>query len=131
MESRMMDAEDHSCQNNLRIRRVTETVSMAELPTYIHGLLKTLAPEAPPDMLLLDRVHQVPKPAFLAATVARDVLLRAHYYHIKEMILRNSKLGTDMLTEYTNVKIFTDMSVATMRRCCSFQPPLRHLRRTT
>ncbi|CAH2312980.1 Hypothetical predicted protein [Pelobates cultripes] len=57
MDTNIIDAEDQSCRNNLRLRGIPEPVAAALLPTYVHGLLKVLAPEVPTDMLLLDWVH--------------------------------------------------------------------------
>ncbi|CAH2318362.1 Hypothetical predicted protein [Pelobates cultripes] len=67
-------------------------------------------------MLLVDRMHRVPWPRHLPDTAPKDVLLRAHYYHIKEHILRASRNKVKPPEEYPMVKLFTDLSSATLRR---------------
>ncbi|CAH2283846.1 Hypothetical predicted protein [Pelobates cultripes] len=57
MEIKIMDAEDRARRNNLRLKGIPETVTQAELSPYVRDLFKTLIPEAPADMLLLDQVH--------------------------------------------------------------------------
>ncbi|CAH2275663.1 Hypothetical predicted protein, partial [Pelobates cultripes] len=57
----MADAEDHT-QEQPHLRGVPETVLSADLPLYVCGLLHAYAPVILVDMLLVDRVHRVPKP---------------------------------------------------------------------
>ncbi|CAH2274437.1 Hypothetical predicted protein [Pelobates cultripes] len=89
-ESRLEDIEDRARLNNLRIRGVPESVQPADLQAYVRGHLGAYAPEVPSDMLLLDRVHRLPRPRHLSDSAPRDILLRAHYFHIKEHILRKN-----------------------------------------
>ncbi|CAH2296663.1 Hypothetical predicted protein, partial [Pelobates cultripes] len=68
-------------RNNLRLRGVPESVLHMDLQAYIRGLLRDYAPDIPADMLLIDRVHRVPKPRHLPDSTP-------HYFHIKELVLR-------------------------------------------
>ncbi|CAH2273850.1 Hypothetical predicted protein [Pelobates cultripes] len=101
--------EDRSCRNNLHLRGVLET----DLSLYVRGLLNAYASKIPADMLLADRV---PKPRHLPDSVPREVLLSAHYCHIKELIFRSSHTKATPPAEYTKVKISADLSTATLRR---------------
>ncbi|CAH2294067.1 Hypothetical predicted protein [Pelobates cultripes] len=67
-------------------------------------------------MLLVDRIHRLPRPRFLPETAPRDVLLRMHYYHIKELILKSSRNKATPLEGYPNLLIFADLSASTLRR---------------
>ncbi|CAH2327716.1 Hypothetical predicted protein [Pelobates cultripes] len=100
MEEKMADLEDRSRRNNLRLRGVPEEVANKDLPAYVRGLLHAFVPEVPTDMLLVDRVHHVPKPHHIAQAVPRDILLRAHYHHIKEHVLRSSRIRTSPPEDY-------------------------------
>ncbi|CAH2321913.1 Hypothetical predicted protein [Pelobates cultripes] len=90
-EQKIMDLEDRSRHSNLRIRGVPESITITELPNYILKLFKTLAPEISTDMFLLDHLHRVSKPKHKQATLPRDVLLKAHYFHIKNLLLKKSR----------------------------------------
>ncbi|CAH2312031.1 Hypothetical predicted protein [Pelobates cultripes] len=56
-------------------------------------------------------IHRVPKPRYLPDSAPQDVLLRAHYFHIKELALRTYRSKPDP----------HDLSVATLRRRREFQ----------
>ncbi|CAH2248877.1 Hypothetical predicted protein [Pelobates cultripes] len=88
MEARMADYEDRARRNNLRLRGFPESVLQDDLPLFVRGLLHAYGPDIPMDMLLVDRAHRVPKPKYLPDSTARDVLIRVHFYHIKEIILK-------------------------------------------
>ncbi|CAH2324623.1 Hypothetical predicted protein [Pelobates cultripes] len=90
-EAKLMDLEDRSRRSNIRLRGIPETVLPADLPSYVHSFFKLLTPEIPTDMLLLDRLHRVPKPQHIATSLPRDVLLKAHYFHVKDLLMRRSR----------------------------------------
>ncbi|CAH2254193.1 Hypothetical predicted protein [Pelobates cultripes] len=115
VEARVADQENRARRNNLRLRGVPETVLMDDLPIYVQGLLRAYAPDIPTDMLLMDRVHRVPKPKQLPDSVPRDVLLRVHFYHIKEHILRTHRSRADPHEDYSTIRIMADISAATLR----------------
>ncbi|CAH2283542.1 Hypothetical predicted protein, partial [Pelobates cultripes] len=58
----------------------------------------------------------IPRLKFLPDTAPRDVLLRAHYYHIMEHILRASRNKLKPPAYYPTVKIFADLSATTLRK---------------
>ncbi|CAH2319223.1 Hypothetical predicted protein [Pelobates cultripes] len=120
LDSKMMDAENRARRNNLRLRGVPETVFQDDFPAYVRSLMDTLAQDIPAEMLLLDRVHCVPRSRYLPDTTPRNVLLRAHYYNIKELILKSSHMRIQLPFKYATVKLFTDLSAATLRRCKAF-----------
>ncbi|CAH2284186.1 Hypothetical predicted protein [Pelobates cultripes] len=73
------------------------------------------------EMFLLDRIHRLPKPQHLPLTTQRDVLMRLHYYHIKEQILRAHRTKKDLPTQFKDVLLFMDLSAETLRRRRSFK----------
>ncbi|CAH2282029.1 Hypothetical predicted protein [Pelobates cultripes] len=125
IEARMADAEDRSRINNLRLRGVPETVLPGDLQAYVRGLMRPYIPEIPADMMLVDRVHRVPKLRNLTDTTPRDVLMRAHYFHIKEAVLRASRNRATPHEVYPSVKIMADLSAATLKRRKEFQETRR------
>ncbi|CAH2248775.1 Hypothetical predicted protein [Pelobates cultripes] len=76
-------------------------------------------------MLLLDRVHWVAKPP---DSTPRDVLLREHYYHIKELVLKSHRSKADPHKEYLSECIMADLSAATLRRRRDFNQVTTELR---
>ncbi|CAH2295938.1 Hypothetical predicted protein [Pelobates cultripes] len=46
--------------------------------------------------------------------------MRAHYYHIKEHILRGSKMRATPPPDYPTIKIYADLSAVTLRKRKAF-----------
>ncbi|CAH2322311.1 Hypothetical predicted protein [Pelobates cultripes] len=114
MEHKLANLEDRSRSNNLRLRGVPESVTQAELPAYVRGLLRAYGLVVPPDMLQVGRAHRVPRPRHLPDTTPRDVLIRIHYFHIKEHILHESRNKSKPHEDFPTVHLFTDLSAATL-----------------
>ncbi|CAH2301167.1 Hypothetical predicted protein [Pelobates cultripes] len=90
---KLADLVDRAHRNNLRLWGIFKTILPENLQAYVSGILQAYAPEILADMLLIDRIHCLPRPRFLPDTTPRDVLVRAHYYHIKEHVLRAGTRG--------------------------------------
>ncbi|CAH2311896.1 Hypothetical predicted protein [Pelobates cultripes] len=80
-ELKHYDLEDRSLRQNLRVRGIPESIMQADIPEFLTGFFKSLIPDMPTEMILLDRAHRVAKPKFLPADAARDTLTHLHYYH--------------------------------------------------
>ncbi|CAH2249684.1 Hypothetical predicted protein [Pelobates cultripes] len=76
--------------------------------------MRAYAPDIPADMLLIDRIHRVAKPKNLPDSIPRDVLLRAHYFHIKELVLHSHRNREGTHADFPAVRIMADIS-ATLR----------------
>ncbi|CAH2294331.1 Hypothetical predicted protein [Pelobates cultripes] len=79
-------------------------------------------------MLLIDRVHRLPRPRFLPETAPRDVLMRIHYYHIKEHVLRVSRIKVKPPADFPEIKIFAELLASTLRRRKDFSQIANTLR---
>ncbi|CAH2285558.1 Hypothetical predicted protein [Pelobates cultripes] len=124
----MADYEDRAPRNNLRLRGVPESISPEDLQVYVRVLLHTYSPDISADMLLVDRVHRVAKPKYLPDSTPRDVLLRAHYYHIKELVLRAHHSRPDPHEHYPSIRIMADLSAAMLRCRREFQQVTSEMR---
>ncbi|CAH2294093.1 Hypothetical predicted protein [Pelobates cultripes] len=74
-----------------------------------------LTPETPPDQLIIDRAHRLRRPKHLPNSAARDVIVRVHFYHAKER-------SPGMPEPYQDLKLFTDLSAATLQFRKSLTP---------
>lgn len=83
LKDKVVDLEDRSRGNNIKIRGVPESVFSNQLQQYTQDLFSTLVPFLSGPDLAIDRIHRLPKPSFLPAEVPRDVLLRVHFYQAK------------------------------------------------
>ncbi|XP_056398475.1 uncharacterized protein LOC130357419 [Hyla sarda] len=101
LQLKIADMEDRSRRNNLRASTLD---------------------------LLMDRVHRLPKPKTLPATTPRDVILRLHFYHIKEQLMLVARSSPSLPEEYSGLQLFTDLSAATLARRREFSAGTKALR---
>ncbi|CAH2285461.1 Hypothetical predicted protein [Pelobates cultripes] len=127
-ETKITDAEDRSRRNNIRLRGVPEDVGTQDLTAFTTELFGAVLPDIPADMLLLDRIHRIPRPQHLPPTTPRDVLMRLHYYHAKDQILRAHRARKDLPDKFKSILLFTDLSAETLWRRRSFKPVAEALR---
>ncbi|CAH2275924.1 Hypothetical predicted protein [Pelobates cultripes] len=120
LEGKIADNEDRDRRNNIRIRGIPENVSPQDLTHYVQKLFKSLIPSMTDADLRLDRTHRLPKPRHLPATIPRDVITRLHYFTVKDQIMQTSRLNPSLPEEYTDIKLFIDLSAATMTKRRSF-----------
>lgn len=116
LKNKVADLEDRSRRNNLKIRGIPETVPATQLLQYTQALFSTLLPSLSAQDLIVDRIHRLPKPAFLPENTPRDVLLRVHYYHIKEQILTTSRKADERHPQYAEIQILPDLSRHTLQQ---------------
>ncbi|XP_063300320.1 uncharacterized protein LOC134588112 [Pelobates fuscus] len=125
---KLANAEDRSRRNYLRIMGIPYKIDSLELQSYFQTMVKSALPTAKNTDLLLDRIHRLPKPGNAPAAAPKDVIVRFHYYHIKEEFL--GAVPTSGLTrDYSGMKVFQDFSAQTMRRRREFQLFTAELRR--
>ncbi|CAH2248999.1 Hypothetical predicted protein [Pelobates cultripes] len=127
-DSKLMDFEDRSRRNNIKVRGIPEEVGSQELGTFMLELFQSVLPDFSQDMFLLDRIHRLIRPQFLPASSPRDVLLRVHYYHVKEQIMRAYRAKENRPEKYKEVLLFADLSSDTLRFRRSFKDIIETLR---
>ncbi|CAH2327899.1 Hypothetical predicted protein [Pelobates cultripes] len=127
-QRKVMDLEDRSRRQNLRLRGIPEEVKQPDLHAFLIGYFKELAPDLPAEVLLLDRYHRVQKPTFLPQDTPRDVLTHLHYFLVKEALLQATRGGRDLPQKYKHIKLFTDLSAATLQKRKEFKDVTEALR---
>lgn len=91
IKAKLVDLEDRSRYNNIKIRSIPEFIPSAELCKYASTMVFALLPELSTVELTVDRIHRIPKPHHLEEAIPRDVLLRIHFYQAKEQILSKAR----------------------------------------
>ncbi|XP_063819111.1 uncharacterized protein LOC135057144 [Pseudophryne corroboree] len=110
------DLDNRGRRNNLRIRNVPETIEQNHLTDYLLRLFRSLAPSVPDDMLLLDRAHRALRPRSQEAKTPRDVILRFHYFAVKDQVYAKTRRMTTIPFEGSDLLIFQDLSPVTLNR---------------
>lgn len=122
------DLEGRSRRNNLRLVGIPEG-SEGQRPTeFIGGLLKDLLKldEAP----LLDRAHRTLRAKPRTGEPPRPVLIRVHFFHIRNEILRRANetsRGSPLLFQGKKLSIFPDYTAAVAKRRAAFGGVKREL----
>lgn len=116
LKTKVADLEDRSRRNNLKIRGIPESIPATQLLAYTQVLFSTLIPSLSPQDLIVDRIHRIPKPSFLPENTPRDVLLRVHYYHIKEQLLIVSHRPDSRHPQYAELQLLPDLSSHTLQQ---------------
>ncbi|KAG8579381.1 hypothetical protein GDO81_010854 [Engystomops pustulosus] len=128
MQAKLADMEDRSRRNNLRFRGVRESVKPDDLTEYLTDYFSLLLPQASQTDLIIDRAHRLPKPKHLAGDVPRDVIVRIHFYHIKEKIAMAARSQPSLPPRFKDISVSADLSAATLSRCRAFQQSTAILR---
>ncbi|CAH2300987.1 Hypothetical predicted protein [Pelobates cultripes] len=110
------DMEDRLRRNNITLRGVPEYVFQEELPQHLMSLFKFLLLSVADADLLIDRTHRGPKPRGLAADIPRDIIVRLHYFHIKEAIPQAHRKAPDLLEYLRGISLIINLSATTMAK---------------
>lgn len=128
MATKLADIEDRNRRNNIKIRGIPESVSGPELIPYIQQVMASLLKPISKRDLILDRAHRLTKPKNIPASAPRDVILRVHFYHIKEALMRISRDTSPLPEPYHQLKFYADLSQFTIQARRKLQPVTTALR---
>ncbi|CAH2225287.1 Hypothetical predicted protein [Pelobates cultripes] len=128
LEEAQEDLNNRSCRNNVRIRGIPETVTIEALGPTLRELFCGLLPEATPAELLLDRVHRALRAPMPNATQPRDVIIRVHYFHIKEALMQAAR-NTPLQIEGHQISFYQDLAPSTLRKRRELRPLTQELTR--
>lgn len=70
-------------------QRCSESVQNAQLNQYAYDLIHTVLPSTPTSEMVIRRIHRLPKPFYLPDNVPKDVIMRVHFYHVKDKLMSN------------------------------------------
>lgn len=111
--TKIEDLEKRSWRYNLRIRGLSESVT--DLEDAFLFRMQVLIHEISPHHLEIDTVHRVltaPRPDGLP----RDVLVKPHFYRLKEKIMSEARIMGDITLLGHNIPKFTVISQLTIQK---------------
>lgn len=90
-------------------------------------MIKVLLPELKNIELVIYQINRLPRPSFLPDSTPRDVILRIHFYHIKEQLMQEVRALGLLLDSYSCNCSLTYCSIPCNAESNStpFQNPLR------
>ncbi|CAH2319207.1 Hypothetical predicted protein [Pelobates cultripes] len=121
LEDMQEDLNNRSRRNNIRIRGLPEPSTPEALTAILHEAFSSLLPDALPSDLLLDRAHRALRPPSSSPTQPRDIIIRCHYFHIKEAIMRATR-ETPLQIEGHTVQLYHDLAPTTLRKRRELKP---------
>lgn len=128
LATKLADIEDRNRRNNVKIRCIPESVTGPDLIPYIQQMLTALIKPASKRDLIIDRAHRFPKPKGIPASAPRNVIMRLHFFHVKEALMRLSRENSQLLEPYQKLKFYPNLSQFTIQAQKSLQPVTSALR---
>lgn len=114
LQAKCEDLEGRSRRNNIRLIGIPEGLETSNPREFISHLLQDLLKlnEAP----LLDRVHRSLGPKPREGAPPRPLLIRVHYFHVKEQLLRLAGANSPLLYQGRRISIFPDFTPAVAKK---------------
>lgn len=128
LKAKLADLEDRSRRNNLKLRGVPETVLNTHLNQYACDLIKAVLPSIPASEVVIDRIHRLPKPSYLSDDIPRDVIMRVHFYHVKDQLMTSFRKNNQIPERFSRLQVYADLSQYTLQKRKSLLPITKALR---
>lgn len=122
--SKIDDLENCLRRYNFCIRGLPETCK--DVQSTVHTFIKELFPDLPEDRLELDRAHRALQPPRTDG-LPRDVVVKPHFYQVKEEIMRISSEEVQLTIQGHPVQIYADLSPYTIQERRALKPLLQVL----
>lgn len=120
------ELEGRSRRNNIRITGITEGLELTKPRDFIATLLKdVLVLEETP---LIDRAHRTLRQRPSPSEPPRPFVIRLHYYHILEEILRKAATIRNLQYQGKSIRIFPDYPPSVAKRRALFNRARQLLR---
>lgn len=116
LKSMQEDLENRERRQNLRVRGIPNTVTPADLRTYLRSLFSTISPDHPPEAWRMDRAHRALGQAPAKGNAPKDVICRLHYYESKEVVINATRNQPHYMFQAQKLQIFNDLSPMTLAK---------------
>lgn len=77
-------------------------------------MVAKLPPDVSPIERIIDRIHCIPKPKHLEASVPRDVLMKIHFFPTKEKLLAKARAHPALPAPFNEIHLYADLSKYTL-----------------
>ncbi|CAH2273468.1 Hypothetical predicted protein [Pelobates cultripes] len=111
LEDANEDLNNRTRCNNIRVRGVPESVTAELLMDTLQNVFTHLLPEATMADLLMDRAHRALRAPSTTSTTPRNVIVRMHFFHIKEYLTRATR---ETPVEGVPIQLYQDLAPATL-----------------
>lgn len=111
---KLADLEDRSRRNNVKLMGVPESVAPTDLQKYARDMIAQLLPDISPIERNIDRIHRIPKPKHLEASIPRDVLMKIHFFPTKEKLLAKARSTPELPAPYSGIHLYANLSQYTL-----------------
>lgn len=128
LSAKVLDLEDRSRRNNIRIRGIPESISPDSLRPFLTDLMASVLPSCNPLDFTIDRIHRIPKPKNISPQSPRDTIARIHFFHIKDDFLRALRKNPVLPDRFHHLSLYPDLSVLTVLRRKEFSVYTKILR---
>lgn len=118
LDEKCEDLEARSRRNNVRISGIPEGTEGPRMTEFVSQLLaETLSLAEKP---LIDRAHRVNRQRPKQGDPPRPIILRLHYYHVREEILRKATENRNLMYKGVKINIFPDFPPSVAKRRAAF-----------
>lgn len=114
IKAKLEDCEDRSRRNNVKIRRVPESIPPSDLHKYASDMISNLLSEVPPIERTIGRIHRIPKPKYLDTSIPRDILMKINFFPIKQQLLAKARSIPDLPAPNNGVQLYAVLSQNTL-----------------
>lgn len=126
LQTKCEDLENRSRRNNIRLVGVPEGLEGTSPTEFISKLLQKLLHLD--DVPLLDRAHRSLQAKPRPNQPPRAFVIRVHYFHIRELILRQARQMRSLTVDGRPVHVFPDLSSTEAKRRAAFGDVRKRLR---
>lgn len=126
LSNKVLDLEDRSRRNNIRLRGVPESITPDQLNQFLTDFMAIAMPHRSSQELLIDRIHRLPK--HLSPQTLRETIARIHLFTTKEEFLKILRSQPELPDRFRNLSIFPDLSAAAMLKIKKFSVYTKILR---
>lgn len=112
----------------MKLRGVPESILNAQLNQYACDLIQAVLPSIPISEIIIDRIHRLPKPAYLPDDIPCDVIMRVHFYHVKDQFMSNFRKAKHLPEGFSHLQIYADLSQFTLQKRKSLSTITKALR---
>ncbi|XP_053556210.1 probable ATP-dependent RNA helicase DDX60 [Bombina bombina] len=123
------DMENRSRRSNIRLKGIPESITAAELPSYLHQLFCAITGVDQSTEIEIERAHRALRPKPKADNPPRDVIVAFLRFPEKDKILKEAAKQPTFKFQGNVVHFYQDLSTRTLQRRGTLRPLTSLLRK--